>query len=150
MSFIFDQLPTAIYPAPTGEPKAKDVLCKAVKLTFADFTTGGAASLKAYMPADASIVKVTLWTKTTFAGNGVSALSLQIGVTGTAAKYLAASTVQLTGPSTITLPSGVANNLFGVFDPTAPGGDVPLLFTGTATTGNPTSGEAYVLIEYVR
>jgi hypothetical protein len=120
MSFIFDQFPSQIYPAPTGEPKAKDLLCKAVKLTSADFTTGGAASLKAYMPADASIVSVRLWTKTTFAGNGVSALSLQIGITGTVNKYVQSSTIALTGPSTLSLPSGAVNNFFGVYDPTAP------------------------------
>jgi hypothetical protein len=129
---------------------AKQVYVQAVKLTFADFTTGGAASVKASLPADASIIGLRHWTKTTFAGNGVTAVSLQIGITGTVAKYLAASTLALTGPSIQAFPAGVQGGDFFEFDPTAPGGDIALLFTGTATTGNPTSGEAYVLIEYVR
>jgi hypothetical protein len=128
----------------------KQVHSQAVKLTFADFTTGGQAAVKMALPADSSIVCIQFWTKTTFAGNGVSGVSLQIGITGTVAKYLAASSIALSGPSVISLPAGLANNLFAEFDPTAPGGDIPLLFTGTAATGNPTSGEAYVLVEYVR
>lgn len=149
MSFDFTGLPTAIWPTPTT-PVNKDVICKAVKLVGTDFTTGGAASVKLYVPADASIIGFRLWTKTTFAGNGVTALSLQIGVTGTVAKYVAASTVALTGPSTIVFPTGALSNIFQTYDPTVPTGDIPLLFTGTATTGNPTSGEAYVLVEYIR
>lgn len=128
----------------------KQLHIQAVKLTFADFTTGGTASVKAALPADASIVGFEHWTKTTFAGNGVTVVSLQIGITGTVAKYLAASTIALTGPSVVAIPGGVENNLYAEYDPTAPGGDIPLLFTGTATTGNPTSGEAYLLIKYVR
>jgi hypothetical protein len=131
--------------APTViSPPAKRIIVKAVKLTSADFTTGGTASVKALLPMDASIVGFRFWTKTTFAGNSVSALSLQIGVTGTVAKYVAASTVALTGPSTMVFPTGAFQDLG------AETGDQALLFTGTATTGNPTSGEAYVLIEYVR
>lgn len=149
MSFNFNGLPTQTFPSPTN-PIVKDLHMKAVKLTFADFTTGGTASVKAYVPADASIVGFEQWTKTTFAGNGVTVVSLQIGITGTVAKYLAASTIALTGPSIVAVPGGVQNNLYAEYDPTAPGGDIPLLFTGTATTGNPTSGEAYILIKYVR
>ena len=133
-------------------PAAKDVQVKAVKLTSADFVTGGTASVKAYLPADASVIGFRTWTKTTFAGNGVTVVSLQIGITGTVAKYLAASTIPLTGPSVMAFPTGAiaATGAFQEWDASAPGGDVPLLFTGTATTGNPTSGEAYILIEYVR
>lgn len=149
MSFNFDGNPSGIFPTPTT-PVSKNLFVKAVKLTFADFTTGGTASVKAYIPADASIVGFEQWTKTTFAGNGVTVVSLQIGITGTVAKYVAASTLALTGPSIMAIPGGVQGANFAQYDPTAPGGDIALLFTGTATTGNPTSGEAYILIKYVR
>lgn len=147
MSFNFSTGPNG--PTPTS-PTSKQVNVQAIKLTFADFTTGGTASIKGYVPADASITNIRTWTKTTFSGNGVTVVSLQIGITGTVAKYVAASTLALTGPSVIGFPGGVASNIVQEYDPTAPGGDIPLLFTGTATTGNPTAGEAYVLIEYVR
>lgn len=146
MSFNFSGLPTQTFPSPTN-PAAKDIQVKAVKLTFADFTTGGAAAVKVYVPADASILGFEYWTKTTFSGNGVSALTLSIGITGTVGKYVNGGTINLSSSTTALLPP---SNIFQEYDPTAPGGDVPLLFTGTATTGNPTAGEAYVLIKYVR
>lgn len=150
MSFNFSGLPTQTFPSPTN-PAAKGIQCKAVKLTFADFTTGGTASVKGYLPADASLVRVSYWTKTTFSGNGVTVVSLQIGITGTVAKYVAATTVSLTsGVAGVVTAIAATTGAFQEYDPTAPGGDIPLLFTGTATTGNPTAGEAYVLLEYVR
>lgn len=145
MSFIFNNGPNG--PTPTM-PVAKDIQCKAVKLSASDFTTGGTASVKAYLPADASIVGIDYWTKTTFSGNGVTVVSLQIGITGTVAKYLGATTLSLTAG--VQGFATALTNIFQEYDAAAPGGDVPLLFTGTATTGNPTAGEAYVLIKYVR
>ena len=150
MSFNFSGLPSTTFPTPTN-PVAKDLQVKAVKLTSADFTTGGTASVKAYLPADASLVGIRYWTKTTFSGNGVTVVSLQIGVTGTVNKYLSATTLSLTGGVAGTATAITASTgAYQEYDPTAPAGDIPLLFTGTATTGNPTAGEAYVLIEYVR
>jgi hypothetical protein len=144
MSFNFSTV-SANGPTPTT-PAAKDVQVKAVKLTFADFTTGGTAAVKAVLPMDASIIGVRFWTKTTFSGNAVSALSLAIGVAGTATKYVNAA-LSLTG-GTYSIPSSAVTNIFQ--DAGVETTDQSLLFTGTATTGNPTAGEAYVLIEYVR
>lgn len=149
MSFIFNNGPNG--PTPTSPP-AKEVMVKAVKLTFADFTTGGTAAVKAYLPADASLVRVSTYLKTTFAGNGVTALAYTLGITGTAAKYVASTSMGITAGAAAPVAGILAatTGAFQEYDPTAPGGDIPLLFTGTATTGNPTSGEAYLLIEYVR
>lgn len=147
MSFDFSGLPSATFPTPTT-PVAKDLQCKAVKLTSADFTTGGTASVKAYIPADASITNIRGWMKTAFTGNGVTAATLSIGVTGTATKYLSA--LNVFGTAGQTFYPGTLTNIFQAYDPAAPTGDIPLLFTGTATTGNPTAGEIYLLIEYVR
>lgn len=152
MAFIFDQLPSAIYPAPTGEPKPKDVVCKAVKLTSANFTTGGVATAVAYIPADASLIRVSTYIKTTFSGNGVTALSYTLGVTGTAAKFVASTSMGITAGAAAPVSGILAatTGAFQTYDPTVPTGDTQLLFTGTATTGNPTAGEAYLLVEYVR
>lgn len=80
MSFNFQ----TTYPnAPTAiSPPAKDVQVKAVKLTNSDFTTGGTTSLKAVLPADASIIGFRLWVKTQLAGGGITAATLSIGVQG--------------------------------------------------------------------
>lgn len=151
MSFNFSGQPSSTFPTPTV-PVAKDVYVKAIKLTSSDFTTGGVASVKMYIPNDASLIRVSSYIKTTFAGNGVTALAYTLGVTGTAAKYVASTSIGITAGAAAPVAGILAatTGAFQEFDPTAPVGDIPLLFTGTATTGNPTSGEAYLLIEYVR
>lgn len=151
MSFNFSTV-AANGPTPTA-PAAKDIQCKAVKLTFADFTTGGGtASVKAYLPADASLVRVSTYIKTTFSGNGVTALAYQLGISGTVAKYVASTSMGITAGAVAPVQGILAatTGAYQEYDPAAPGGDIPLLLTGTATTGNPTAGEAYLLIEYVR
>jgi hypothetical protein len=146
MSFNFSA-PLPVGPT-TTTPVAKDLQVKAVKLTFADFSTGGTAAVKAVLPADASIVGFRYWKKTQFSGGGVTALSLNIGVPGAATQFA-------NGLDTLTPAAGtnsfivVVSNIFQ--DLALPQtSDIQLLFTGTATTGNPTAGEMYVLIEYVR
>lgn len=147
MAFVFDQLPSAIWPTPT-QPVAKDTQVKAVKLTNSDFSTGGTANVRLYLPSDASIISVRTWVKTQLAGGGITAATLSIGVTGTATKYVnAVSVFGAAGVFTMVSP---LTNIFQTYDPTVPAGDIALLFTGTATTGNPTSGELYVLVEYIR
>ena len=147
MSFNFSTV-GANGPTPTA-PVNKDVVVKAVKLTYADFSTGGTAAVKAYLPADASVIGIKQWVKTQLSGNSISAATLSIGITGTATKYLNAQSVFGAAGTAGNFTAGVGN-IFQEYDPAAPGGDVPLLFTGTATTGNPTAGEIYILIEYIR
>jgi hypothetical protein len=143
MSFNFTAYPTG----PTAlSPASKDLKIGAVKLTFADFTTGGAAAIKAVLPKDASIVEVCTWVKTAFSGNGVTAIALAIGVTGTAAKYATAINPTLVAGTFTTAP--LLTNIMQ--EDGVETGDQSLLFTGTATTGNPTAGELIVLIRYVR
>jgi hypothetical protein len=134
--------PTAL--TPTSVKKET----KLVKLTFADFTTGGTAAVKAVIPANSTITGFSYWKKTAFSGNGVSAATLSIGVTGTATKYVSAFDVNTpaAGTRAFITPTTL---IFENYDP-ANRTDVSLLFTGTATTGNPTAGELYIEIEYVR
>jgi hypothetical protein len=149
MSFNFQQFPSQIFPAPTGQPLAKDVVCKAVKLTNANFSTGGTTTAVAYVPADASIIGFKLWVKTQLAGGSVSAATMSVGVPGTNTQFINGSTAAFGTAGAETLLSPVSN-IFQVYDPTVPTGDTQITVTGTATTGNPTSGEMYLLIEYVR
>lgn len=145
MSFNF----AASYPgAPVvGSPADKQVMTKAIKLTFADFTTGGTAAVKAVMPKDASIIGFRLWNKTVLSGNGITAATLSIGVSGTATKYVNAVSALGASGAFAFMATGIGNIMQ---DAGVETGDVRLLFTGTATTGNPTAGEMYVLIDYVR
>lgn len=147
MSFKFSETyPTGVT---TTSPFAKDLVVKVAKLVAADFVTGGTASVKIAIPADASITAIKYWKKTAFSGGSVSAVTLSIGVTGTATKYASAFDVHTPAAGTQGFITPVTN-ILQEYDPTAPNSDQALLFTGTATTGNPTAGELYVLVEYVR
>lgn len=122
---------------------------KTVQLTFADFVTGGTASVKAILPADSTILMMNLWKKTAFSGNGITAATLSIGVAGTPTQFVNANDVHTPAAGF----SGELTPITNIMQPySAPvaGGDISLLFTGTATTGNPTAGELYVTIVYVR
>lgn len=144
MSFNFQRgYPTG---PSTTSPATKTPQIQAVKLTFADFTTGGTAAVKAVLPKDASITGFRIWVKTQLAGGSISAATLSIGVTGTATKFVNA--VSAFGAAGANSEVATITNIFQ--DANVETGDIALLFTGTATTGNPTSGELYVLISYVR
>jgi hypothetical protein len=143
MAFNFAAYPTG--PTATS-PASKQLVVQAVKLTFADFTTGGTAAIKAVLPDNSSIVGIRLNITTAFSGNGVTALNLAVGITGTATKF---ANHALTAITAGTYNQAALTNGFQNYDPLL-NTDISLLFTGTATTGNPTAGEMYVLIEYVR
>lgn len=143
MAFNFaDTRVTALTPAD------KSVGVLAVKLGSSDFTTGGANSVKAVLPADSSITSFRVWVKTALSGGGITAATLSIGIPGAATTFVNASTTAAGTAGTYTVIPTVSN-IFQNYDP-ANRTDISLLFTGTATTGNPTAGEMYVLIEYVR
>ncbi len=121
---------------------------KVVKLTFADFTTASPTSIKAVLPADASIISFEYWKKTAFSGGTVSAVTLSVGITGTATKFVNAVDVHTSAAGTSAIVTPVSNIMQPYDLPL--GTNIALLFTGTATTGNPTAGELYVTIRYVR
>lgn len=133
---------------PTATNMDKDVHVKVVKLIFSDFTTGGAASVKAVLPADSTILLMNSWKKTEFTGNAVSAATLSIGVTGAATQFVNAVDVFTPAVGTSAEVTPIAAIMQPLSLPL--GADISLLFTGTATTGNPTAGEMYVTIYYVR
>lgn len=122
----------------------KQEFTKLVKLTFADFVTGGTASVKEVLPADATITGFKYWKKTAFSGGSVSAVSL--GIASGATTYVTALDLHTpTAGATALIP---ATNIFQQASGSRT--DIPLTFTGTATTGNPTAGEVYIQITYVR
>ncbi len=133
---------------PTATSNDKDVHVKIVQLTFADVTTGGANSVKAVLPADSTIMELSYWKKTQFSGNGITAATLSIGIPGTPTNFVSAFDV-LTPVAGTSGHINPATNIMQNYNIPL-GGDISLLFTGTATTGSPTAGEMYVKIVYVR
>lgn len=132
---------------PTPTSNSKNQLTKTVRLTFADFVTGGTASVKAILPAQASINSIEYWKKTAFSGNGITAATLSIGIPGTPTNFVNALDVNTPVAGTLATATPVTNIMQPYGIPAGP--DISLLFTGTATTGNPTAGELYVTIYYV-
>ena len=132
----------------TATSNDKDVHVKVVKLIFSDFVTGGTASVKAVLPADSTILSMSYWKKTAFSGNSISAATLSIGISGAATQFVNAFDVHTPAAGTNARLTPITNIMQDYNPDTRT--DISLLFTGTATTGNPTAGEMYVAIEYVR
>lgn len=133
----------------TATSNSKVTMTKTVKLTFANFTTGGTAQVLAVLPADSSILDFQIWTKTKLSGGGITAATLSIGDQLVSATQFANGLDALTPASGAFAPASPVTNIMQPYGlPLGP--DIRVLFTGTATTGNPTAGEIYVVIEYVR
>ena len=145
MAIIYNDPNTS---GPFSTFQVKDVVVKVIKLTFADFTTGGTTSVKAALPADASITELSYWKKTAFSGNGVSAVTLSIGTPSSATYFTSAIDIHSSAQGTQGQLNPVNNILQEYQIPL--GGETQVQFTGNATTGNPTAGEVYIKIVYVR
>jgi hypothetical protein len=144
MALIFTDPNTA---GPFDSFQVKDVITKVVKLTNTNFSTTGVNTLVATLPADASIVEISYWNKTQLAGGSISAATMSIGATSGATTYASAFNV-FTASGTY----GFVSPVTGILQPYNPPmlATYPLWINGTSTTGNPTSGEIYVIIKYVR
>jgi hypothetical protein len=132
---------------PTAISNIKEAKVKAVKLTSANFTTGGTNTKVAVLPPDATILGMRLWVKTQLAGGSISAATYSVGSASAGTQFVNAVTAFGTaGAYTQVTPiSGIMQNYALPL-----GGDIDVWVNGTATTGNPTSGELYLIIEYVR
>jgi len=127
--------------------QVKDIQCKVFKLTNANFTTGGVNTLVGALPAFVSIVGMKLWVKTQLAGGGITAATINVGTASGGTQFVSAFTAFGTaGAQSIVTP---INNIYQPYNPPYTTGDIQLWVGGTATTGNPTSGELYLEVDYV-
>jgi hypothetical protein len=139
-------------PYPTGptvnSQRAREIYLKASKLTSANFTTGNTDTLLVVLPADATILGFRLWVKTQLNGGSVSAATLALGSASGGAQFHAASALAFGTTGTYTaMPTPLA--IFQNYQVPL-GGDIQIWGRGVATTGNPTGGELYLLVEYTR
>jgi hypothetical protein len=132
---------------PSATSNIKDVVVKAVKLTSANFGTTAVNTQVAVLPADATILRMDLWVKTQLAGGGITAATFSVGSSSAGTQFVNALTAFATaGTYTVISPiTGIMQNYNVPY-----GNDIQVWVNGAATTGNPTSGEIYLLIEYVR
>ena len=88
-----------------------------------------------------------LWVKTQLAGGGITAATFSVGNVSAGTQFVNAVTAFAVA-STYTQVTPVSNIMQNYNVPA--GADIPIWVNGTATTGNPTSGEIYLIIDYVR
>lgn len=151
MAINFVQGQVAVGDPNPGGPNAtsndKDVHTKIVKLTSANFTTGGVNTLLAVFPADSTLLSVDYYTKTALSGNGVTLPTVSLGSASGGTQFT--TTTALTNTTgTHARISGVSGFVQNYAVPL--GGDIQLWGAGACSTGNPTAGEIYLIVNYVR
>lgn len=127
--------------------QVKDVVTRVFKLTFANFTTTNTDTLIGKFAADSSIIQVTTWLKTAFAGNSVASPVLSLGSSSGGTQFSSAVAITNT-VGTQALHSPMAGIMQEYTVPL--GGEINLYARGGCSTGNPTSGELYVMVQFVR
>jgi hypothetical protein len=139
--------PNAPYPSPSPTSNIKEVHTKVIKLTSANFGTTAVNTLVAVLAADATILSVSLWNKTILSGNSISAATISMGNVSAGTQFISVyNAFSASGTYGVVTPiTGIMQN-YGV----PLGTDIPIWISGTATTGIPTAGEMYLMIEYCR
>ena len=145
MSLIFSDPNSA---GPFASFQVKDVVTKVFKLTNAHFTVTTSTKTKVgVLPANASILRFTYWNKTKLAGASISAAALSVGYTSGGTEFVSAFDVFTTvGTQAILSPVTGIMQPYAIPDTT----EIPIWVDGLSTTGTPTSGEIYLMVEYVR
>ena len=138
--------PSPIGPTALSGP-VKDLQVKVVKLSSANFTTAGTNTLVAVLPADATILGFRHWVKTALSGNGVTSPTATIGATSAGTDYTNALAITNT-TGTYAVASSVTGIVQNYQVPLS--GDLNIWYKGSCSTGNPTAGEIYLIIDYVR
>jgi hypothetical protein len=132
---------------PSALSNSKNVLTKVVKLSSANFTTGGTNTMVAVLPADSTIIKMRTHVKTQLAGGSVSAATIAVGTASGGAQLSAA--ISVFGAAGVNADISPAVGIMQTYAIPYTG-DIQVWVAGVATTGNPTSGEVYLIVEYVR
>lgn len=132
---------------PTATSNDKDLHVKVVKLTSANFGTSAVNTLVAVLPADSTILSIDKVVKTQLAGGGITAATVNIGTVSGGTQFASAYSVfDAAGVNAMVTP--LSNTMQNYILPL--GADIQVWVGGTATTGAPTSGELYLVINYVR
>jgi hypothetical protein len=121
---------------------------KVVKLTSANFSTTNVDTLLAVLPADSSIVSFRSWVKTALTGNSVATPTLALGSASGGAQFMAANAFPAGTAGVATFLTPVLAIMQNYQVPL--GADIQIWGRGACATGNPTAGEMYLTIEYVR
>jgi hypothetical protein len=145
MALIFTD-PNSAGPFQTFQ--VKDVTTKVFKLTNAHFTVTTSTKTKVgTLPPDASIIRFTIWNKTKLAGASINSAALGVGTTSGGTEFISALDV-FVNAGTMIYPTAVTLLMQGYNVPNTT--EIPIWVDGLSGTGTPTSGELYLMVEYVR
>lgn len=138
-------------PSPSGPSAISNInntLQKVIRLTSANFTTTGVDRLVAVLPADATIIGITTWVGTALTGNSVASPTLSLGTASAGTQFFATNAFPAGAAGTYS----VITTITGIFQtrniPYST--DIQVWARGICTTGNPTAGEMFMVINYVR
>lgn len=124
----------------------KQAYTKVVKLTYANFGTTPVNTLVARLPADATITRISYSNNLKLAGNSISAATLSLGYASAGTNIVNAFDVFTTVGTYAPLSPIAAIMHEG--QPTWT--ELSIWAQGSATTGDPTSGIIYLIIDFVR
>ena len=132
----------------SGYNVGRVVLAQEYAVGFASVATAPTAVNMFVLPAGSQILRFRTMITTAFSGNGVTAVGVQIGKSGSAAFYMAsvaagiASVVGVQATIDAAMVAAQVENIGTA--------DITLQGTFTATTGNPTAGAMKLIVEYVQ
>ena len=145
MALIFSDPNSA---GPFSSFQVKETKVKVFKLTSAHFTVTTATNTKVgVLPADAAIVRISYWNKTKLAGNSIDGATMSVGSASAGTQFVNAFDV-FTTVATFAPISPVTGIMQAHALPNTT--EIPIWVDGLSTTGTPTSGEIYLMVEYVR
>ena len=133
---------------PSALSNINNTLQKVVKLTSANFTTGGTNTLLAVLPADATIIGITTWIRTALTGNSVATPTLSLGTASAGTQFFATNAFPAGAAGAYSVITSVSNIFQNRNIPYST--DIAIWGAGACTTGNPTAGEMYMVINYIQ
>lgn len=133
---------------PFASFQVHDIQCKVFKLDNTNFGTAAVNRLVGQLSADASIIGMSLWTKTQPAGGGITAATISVGTASGGTQFVNANAAAFQAAGVRVGLSPITNIMQAYNIPYS--SDIQIWVSGAATTGNPTSGEMYLQVDYVR
>lgn len=134
---------------PFSDFQVKQIQTKIFKLTFANFGTTAVNTLVGSLAADVSITNMALWTVTKPAGNSISAATISVGTASAGTQFVNANAAAFQNAG-VRVGLSPITGILQAYNPPYTTGDIPIWVSGAATTGNPTSGEMYLQVDFVR
>jgi hypothetical protein len=125
----------------------KDMQVRVHKLSASAFTTAGVNTLLGSYPPDTAFLSFDVWVGTALSGNGVTSPTVSLGNVAAGTQF--ASAVAVTNTTGFNAKLTPVTAIMQEQDPTNRT-DINLYLRGACSTGNPTAGNVYIVVYFVR